>query len=73
MNARRNKTMANLDLLYQRIDEIRMNEADRLRAKASLARAEAVVDFIFEAAGFVGGHFLNLVLRPIQRLTGALG
>jgi len=35
-----------LEALYARLDEIHMSPADRLNARASLAQAEALADFI---------------------------
>ena len=34
------------ELIYRRLDEVRMSKAERMRARAHLQRAEAVADFV---------------------------
>ena len=38
--------MNDLNVLYSRLDEVRMTSADRQLAKASLAQAEALANFL---------------------------
>ncbi len=73
MNAKISKTNENLDFFSARLDEVQMSEYERLRAKASLARAEAVADAV---VGFIGlGKRLlkTLVVRPFRRLMTSAG
>ena len=39
-----------LEALYARLDEIRMNPADRQAARSALAQADAVADFLLGVA-----------------------
>ena len=43
--------------LATRLDEIRMSEHDRIRAKAQLARAEAIAEMLADATRWVAGLF----------------
>ena len=43
--------------LASRLDEIRMSEHERIRAKAQLARAEAIADLLAGAARGIAGLF----------------
>lgn len=62
-----------LESLYARLDEIRMADFDRLQAKASLARAEAVAQALRDLGTGAKRLLRTLVVRPIRRLTSALG
>ena len=46
-------TQSDLEHLYRRLDEMRMSEHERQRAKAHLARAEALVELIRASAGVI--------------------
>lgn len=59
MNEKISKTNGDLEFFNHRLDEIRMSGAERIRAKAQLARAEAFAEF---AVG---------ILRAIRRLAHA--
>lgn len=56
-----------------RLDEIRMNGYERLKAKAQLARAEAFADAVITMAGGIRRLLRTLVVRPYRRLTASLG
>ena len=73
MNVKVIKTNCNLDFLNARLDEVRMSNHERLRAKASLARSVAVVDAAVEIINLVKRLLKTLILRPILRLTASLG
>ena len=73
MSRNRSKTDPGLEFLYARLDEVRMSGHERLRAKASLARAEAVADLMVGIAKGIKSLLKILVLRPIRRLTTSLG
>lgn len=67
------KTSTSLESLNARLDEIRMSSHERLRAKASLARAEAIADLVVEFTGGVKRLLKTLVMRPIRRLITSVG
>lgn len=67
------KLDSGLEHLYGRLDEIKMGEYERLMAKASLARAEAVSQLLHAAVRGLQRLLRALVVRPIRRLTSALG
>ena len=73
MNVKISKTNDSLEFLNTRLDEVRMSGHERLRAKASLARAEAVAELMVGIGSAVKRLFKTLVLRPIRRLTTAIG
>lgn len=50
MNDKISKTKSEYDFLNARLDEIRMSGHERIKAKAQLARAEAIAD-LFVAVG----------------------
>lgn len=56
-----------LEFFFRRLDEVRMSERERIRAKAHLQRAEAVADLLASAASAIGGLFGRLVARPPRR------
>jgi hypothetical protein len=64
-------TQSDLEHLYRRLDEMRMSEHELLRAKAHLARAEAVVEFVAAADDALARLFGRLVVRPIRRIATA--
>ena len=51
------------------LDEVRMSGHERLRAKASLARAEAFADAAETLINALKRAVKSLVLRPYRRLT----
>lgn len=73
MTQKTSKTNSSLDFFYARLDKVQMSEHERLRAKASLARAEAIADLTFEIARAAKRLLKNLVVRPIRRLAASLG
>lgn len=73
MNEKFGRTNSDLEFFNARLDEIRMSGHERLRAKASLARAEAFADLMVKIAGAVKRLLKTLVLRPIRRFITALG
>ena len=72
MNKNTGKTDPSLEFLYARLDEVHMSRHERLRAKASLASAEAFADVMVEMVNGIKRLLKILVLRPIRRLM-ALG
>lgn len=73
MSKKISRTNSNLDLLYARLDEVRMSKHERLRAKASLARAEAVADAVVGAIDLVKRGLRFLLRRPVGRPTKLAG
>jgi hypothetical protein len=65
---RRNKE---LEFMYQRLDEVRLSERERIRARAQLERAEAVASLIVDGGKAIERLFRKLVVRPIRRLAHA--
>jgi hypothetical protein len=74
MDRKITKSSSQLDFLNARLDEIQMSGYERLRAKASLARAEAVVEAV---AGFLDlvRRFLKapVVIRPARHPANSAG
>jgi len=58
------KTNQDMDFFKQRLDEIRMNGHERLKAKARFAQAEAVVDAVFAVAQGIARLYKRLIVRP---------
>ena len=73
MSMKISKTNPDLEYLYARLDEVRMSGHDRLRAKASLARAEAVADLFIAVANAIHRLLNAIVIKPFRRLTATLG
>ena len=66
-------TKSEMEFLYRRLDEVRMSELDRMRAKAQLARTEAVADFLAAGGKAVSRLVRKLVIRPIRRFAASVG
>ena len=73
MNRKISKTNADAAFFDALLDEVRMNGHERLRAKASMARAEAFADAIVGLFDLAKRLLTTLVVRPYQRLTTTLG
>jgi len=71
MNRKISKTKANEAFFNARLDAIRMSSHERLRAKASLARAEAFADAAVAIINLIKRLTKVLVLRPYRRLTAS--
>lgn len=73
MDVKISKANSDLEYLNSRLDEIGMHDYARLRAKASLARAEAMADGIEAIVNLVRRLAKTLVVRPYRRLTTSIG
>ena len=73
MTVRNRKANDKLDFLNARLDAVRMADYERIRAKAQLARAEAMADLIAAIGRGLRSLLRTLVVRPIRRLTASLG
>ena len=73
MTVRNRKANDKLDFLNARLDAVRMADYERIRAKAQLARAEAMADLIAAIGRGLRRLLRTLVVRPIRRLTASLG
>ena len=73
MNEKISKTNQREAFFDARLDEIRMSSYERLRAKASLARAEAFADVAAQIINLVKRLLKTLVIRPYRRLTTSIG
>ena len=71
MNRKISKTIASEAFFNARLDAIRMSSHERLRAKASLARAEAFADAAVAIINLVKRLTKVLVLRPYRRLSAS--
>jgi len=73
MSSKRRRSEVNLEYLFSRLDTVRMTSYERERAKAILARTEAVADAIYRAIEFVKRQLASLVVRPVARPTKLTG
>jgi len=73
MNDKISKTNSSLDFLNARLDEVRISSHERLRAKASLARTEAVADAAVRLIILVKRLLKALVVRPARRPANSAG
>jgi hypothetical protein len=62
-----------LESLSHRLDEMRMSDHDRIRAKAHLERAEAIADLLAALARGVRHLFRKAILRPLRRAYASAG
>ena len=60
-----------LELLQRRLDEVRMSERERIRARAHLERAEAIASLLASSARAIERAYRRLVVRPLRRMTAA--
>ena len=73
MNQKDSKSNQDLAFFNARIDELQISSYERIRAKAQLARTEAVADAIVAIGRGVHALLKTLVFRPLQRFTASLG
>jgi len=69
----RSRKQSDMAFLYRRLDEVRMGEYERIRAKAHLERAEAVADFVAAVGARASRLFRKLVVRPVRRVAASIG
>ena len=72
MTTKISKTNVQMEYLYSRLDEIQMNGHERLKAKARLAQAEAVADFIAAVFKRIGRLF-HSTGKPSGRAAPSAG
>ena len=73
MNQKISKTNEGEEFFNALLDEVHMNGTERLRAKASFARAEAFADAVVGVIDFAKRVVKTLVVRPFRRLTTSIG
>lgn len=73
MNQKISKTNEREAFFNALLDEVQMNGCERLRAKASLARAEAFADAVVGSYELGKRLLKTLVVRPFRRLTTSIG
>ena len=73
MNVMNSKTNRSLEFLNARLDQVQMSQAERNRAKAQLARAEAVVELLFAIGHGAMRLLKKRVLQPMRRMTASFG
>jgi hypothetical protein len=61
-----------LDLLSERLRDVRMSDQDRLIAEAHLARAEAIAELLSRFTAWVKRTVRTRVVRPAERLAESL-
>jgi len=72
LNHKDSKTNQDLAFLYARIDALQIGSYERIKAKAELARTEAVADAMV-AFGRGAHRLLNrLVVHPFRRFTAII-
>ncbi len=71
MTNKLSKTNADLAYFNSRLDEIRMNGHECLKAKAHLARAEAMADFLAAAVHGIARLFKVAPTRPNRPAASA--
>ena len=67
------KRSKELESLAHRLDEMRMSDHDRIRARAHLERAEAIADLLAALVGTIRRLFRKRVLRPLRRAVASVG
>lgn len=72
MSNKVSKTNSDLNFLNTRLDEVRMSNYERVRAKASLARAEAFADAAGAIISLVKRLLKTLVVRPYRHLITSI-
>ena len=73
MNQKDSKTNQDLDFFNARIDALQIGSYERIKAKAELARMEAIADAIAAIGRGARGLLKTLVFRPLRRFTASLG
>lgn len=73
MDHQDSKTNQDLAFFNARIDSLQISNYERIRAKAQLARTEAVADAIVAIGRGVHRLVKTLVFRPLRRFTASLG
>jgi len=73
MKEKISKTNASLEFFNSRLDEIRMNGHERLKAKARLAQSEAFADAVVALIGLVKRAFKSAGPRPYRGPTASHG
>lgn len=73
MRSKISRTNSSLEFFNARLDEVQMSSYERLRAKASLARAEAVTDAVAGLVNLAKRLLTSLVVRPVRRFTHLAG
>lgn len=73
MKQRSGNAESEFQFLLARLDQIRMSEHERMRARARLAQAEALAELVVQAMTGAKQLLHGLVIDPIRRLTTSLG
>ena len=73
MSNKISKSNEDLAFFNSRLDEIRMSGHDRLKAKAHLARAEAMADLFLAAIHAVGRLLRPAPAKPVRQHAPSAG
>jgi hypothetical protein len=71
MKGKISKTNASIEFFNSRLDEIRMNGHERLKAKARLAQSEAFADAVVALVGLVKRAFKSPAPRRYRSPTAS--
>jgi len=67
------KTNESLAFFKARLDQVQMNDHERLMAEAQFARAEAAVEWVAALIASAKRLLTMLVVRPLRRMTASTG
>jgi hypothetical protein len=73
MSRKASRTNSSLEFLNARLDEVRMSNYERLRAKATLARTEAIADAAVRLINLVKRLLKPRAVRPARRPANSAG
>lgn len=73
MDQKDSKTNQDLAFFNARIDALQIGSYERIKAKAELARTEAVADAIVAFGRGARGLLNTLVVHPFRRFTATIG
>jgi hypothetical protein len=73
MSTKISKSNDSLAFFNSRLDEIRMNGHERLKAKAHLARAEAMADLFLAAVHAIGRLLKPAPAKPVRQHAPSAG
>lgn len=73
MNHEHSKTNEDLAFFNARIDALQIGSYERIKAKAELARTEAIADAMVAFGRGALGLLKTLIVHPFRRFTASIG
>jgi hypothetical protein len=73
LNHKDSKTNQDLAFFYARIDALQIGSYERIKAKAELARTEAIADAMVAFGRGARGLLKTLIVHPFRRFTASIG